>query len=88
MVTVDTERVAEAMADVEALFRSPDSLGDCSFEDATVSLASEFDLGDPIVKHLAQLVQAESAGRHREAMSALRRVRDRVTQITRQEAAS
>jgi hypothetical protein len=75
------EQIAEGLAHLEAVFAEPGSLGDCSIADAAVSLASEF-VGayrdDEVTSRLAKLIDAETAGRPRDALRHLRFVRRKI----------
>jgi len=75
------EQIAEGLAQLEAVFAEPGSLGDCSVADAAESLASEF-VGayrdDEITGRLAKLIEAETAGQPRVARRHLLRVRSAI----------
>lgn len=83
------DQIAEAMADLEAVFadptcfRSPGIPDDRPVQDYAVSLASEF-IGtyrdDEIVGRLEKLVEAEDAGRPKDARRHLTFVRRKVAQ--------
>ncbi len=79
--TLRLAQIAEALEWLEEVFCDPTGVGDCSIEDAAVSLASEFVAGwsdEEVVARLTKLVEAESAGSPKDAARHLKFVERKV----------